>query len=93
VAPRQLMPLTLQWNPSRAHTMAVARFVRCALAADLPPGWYTQPDHLHHTEPDENPADPTPARNAIRLRSAPGELTPPNRRAITARFHSHATFG
>jgi DNA-binding transcriptional LysR family regulator len=61
VAPRQLVPFTLQWNPSRAHTMAVARFVRCALAADLPPGWYTQPDHLHHTEPDENPADPHPS--------------------------------
>jgi DNA-binding transcriptional LysR family regulator len=54
VAPRQLMPFTLQWNPNRAHTMAAARFVRCALAADLPPGWYTQPDHLHHTEPDED---------------------------------------
>jgi DNA-binding transcriptional LysR family regulator len=48
VAPRQLVPFTLQWNPSRAHTMAVARFVHCALAADLPPGWHTQPDHLHH---------------------------------------------
>src|SRR5258708_5865373 len=56
--------------------MAVPRSVHCALAADLPPGWYTQPDHLHDTEPDENPADPTPARNTIRLRSAPGELTP-----------------
>jgi DNA-binding transcriptional LysR family regulator len=58
VTPRQLVPFTLQWNPSRVHTMAVARFVHCALAADLPPGWYTQPDHLHHTEPAENPADP-----------------------------------
>jgi DNA-binding transcriptional LysR family regulator len=53
VAPRQLVPFTLQWNPSRAHTMAVARFVRCALAADLPPGWHTQPDHLRHTEPED----------------------------------------
>jgi hypothetical protein len=60
VAPRQLVPFTLQWNPSRAHTMAVARFVHCALAADLPPGWYTQPDHLHHTEPDQNPSGPPP---------------------------------
>ena len=60
VAPRQLVPFTLQWNPSRAHTMAVARFVHCALAADLPPGWHTQPDHLHHTEPDEDPDDPHP---------------------------------
>jgi DNA-binding transcriptional LysR family regulator len=49
VATRQLVPFTLQWNPSRAHTKAVARFVHCALAADLPPGWYTQPDHLHYT--------------------------------------------
>jgi DNA-binding transcriptional LysR family regulator len=62
VAPRQLVPFTLQWNPSRAHTMAAARFVRCALAADLPPGWYTQPDHLHHTEPDEDPDDPHPSQ-------------------------------
>jgi DNA-binding transcriptional LysR family regulator len=58
VAPRQLVPFTLQWNPSRAHTAAVARFVRCALAGDLPPGWHTQPDHLHHTSPDEDPRDP-----------------------------------
>jgi len=65
VAPRQLVPFTLQWNPGRAHTMAVARFVHCALAADLPPGWYTQPDHLYHTAPDENPADthPSPQRH------------------------------
>jgi DNA-binding transcriptional LysR family regulator len=53
VAPRQLVPFTLQWNPSQAHTIAAARFVRCALAADLPPGWYTQPGHLHHCEPDD----------------------------------------
>ena len=39
---------TLQWNPNRAHTMAVARFVHAALTAELPPGWHTQPDHLHH---------------------------------------------
>jgi DNA-binding transcriptional LysR family regulator len=58
VAPRQLVPFTLQWNPSRVHTMAVARFVHCALAADLPPGWHTQPDHLHHTEPNEDPDHP-----------------------------------
>ena len=56
---------TLQWNPSRAHAMAAARFVHCALAADLPAGWYTQPDHLHHTAPDEYPADthPSPQRH------------------------------
>jgi DNA-binding transcriptional LysR family regulator len=62
VAPRQLVPFTLQWNPSRVHTMAVARFVHCVLAADLPPGWHTQPDHLHHTESDEDPDDPTPGQ-------------------------------
>jgi hypothetical protein len=48
----------------------VARFVHCALAADLPAGWYTQPDHLHHTEPDQNLAGPTPARSATRPRNA-----------------------
>jgi DNA-binding transcriptional LysR family regulator len=72
VAPRQLVPFTLQWNPSRAHTIAVARFVRCALTADLPPGWHTQPDHLHHTEPNQNPRPPGPA---TRLDCVPGELT------------------
>jgi hypothetical protein len=30
--------------------MAVARFVRTALTGELPPGWRTQPDHLHHRE-------------------------------------------
>jgi len=72
VAPRQLVPFTLLWNPGRAHPMAVTRFVHCALAADLPPGWYTQPDHLHHTEPDQNPQAPTAVHNAIRPRSKPG---------------------
>ena len=48
--PAQLVPFTLQWNPSRAHTTAVARFVRAALTAELPPGWHTQPDHLRHRE-------------------------------------------
>jgi len=61
VAPRQLVPFTLHWNPSRAHTTAVARFVHAALTAELPPGWHTQPDHLRHrseslrsTAPDEH---------------------------------------
>ncbi|HEX4661383.1 MAG TPA: LysR family transcriptional regulator [Streptosporangiaceae bacterium] len=71
VAPRQLVPFTLQWNPSRAHTMAVARFVHCALAADLPPGWHTQPGHLHHTEPDQDPDGPAP-EPAPRSGSDPG---------------------
>ena len=48
--PAQLVPFTLQWNPSRAHTTAVARFVHAALTSELPPGWQTQPDHLHHRE-------------------------------------------
>ena len=47
-SPAQLVPFTLQWNPNRARTMAVARFVHAALTAELPPGWHTQPDHLHH---------------------------------------------
>ncbi len=50
VEPAQLVPFTLQWNPSRAHTTAVARFVHAALTAKLPPGWHTQPDHLNHRE-------------------------------------------
>jgi DNA-binding transcriptional LysR family regulator len=48
VEPVQLVPYTLQWHPSRAHTTAVARFVHAALTARLPPGWHTQPDHLGH---------------------------------------------
>ena len=39
VDPAQLVPFTLQWNPSRANTAAVARFVHVALTAELPPGW------------------------------------------------------
>lgn len=50
VEPARFAPFTLQWNPSRAHTTAVARFVHAALTAELPPGWRTQPSHLHHRE-------------------------------------------
>ena len=50
VDPGQLVPFTLQWNPNRALTMAVARFVQAALTAEPPVGWRTQPDHLHHRE-------------------------------------------
>jgi len=32
------------------------------LAADLPPGWHTQPDHLHHSEQDEDRDTPYPSR-------------------------------
>ena len=49
VAPEHLVPYTLQWNPDRAQTAAVARFVRLALTADVPPRWRTQPGHLRHT--------------------------------------------
>jgi len=48
--PELLVPFTLQWNPNRAYTMAVARFVHTTLTAQLPLGWRTQPDHLHHRE-------------------------------------------
>ncbi len=30
--------------------MAVARFVHATLTAELPDGWRTLPDHLHHRE-------------------------------------------
>jgi DNA-binding transcriptional LysR family regulator len=48
VTPEQLVPYTLQWNPDRARTAAVARFVRLVLTADVPPGWHSQPGHLRH---------------------------------------------
>jgi DNA-binding transcriptional LysR family regulator len=57
--PVQLVPFTLQWNPSRAHTTAVARFVHHALTADPPPGWRTQPDHPHHAGTQEDNDLPT----------------------------------
>jgi DNA-binding transcriptional LysR family regulator len=50
VEPPQLVPFTLQWTPSRAHTTAVARFVHAALTAELPDGWNTLPDHLRHRQ-------------------------------------------
>ena len=48
-SPAQLVPFVLQWNPDRAHTMAVARFVHTALTSELPPGWPTLPGHLRHS--------------------------------------------
>jgi hypothetical protein len=55
VSPGQLVPFTLQWNPNRAHSTAVAKFVHTALTAELPPGWRTQPDHLRHrTDPRQD---------------------------------------
>lgn len=50
VAPTQLVPFTLQWNPDRAQTGAIARFVHLALTASPPPGWLTQPGHLRHED-------------------------------------------
>jgi DNA-binding transcriptional LysR family regulator len=43
VDPRQHIPFTLQWKPSRASTTAVARFVQAALTADPPQGWTSLP--------------------------------------------------
>ena len=37
---------TLQWNPTRVQTPAVARFVRHALSVAPPVGWSTGPAHL-----------------------------------------------
>ena len=64
VRPAVLVPFTLQWNPDLARTTAVARFVRTALAAGLPPGWHTQPGHLRHETPGGH-------GKAIRPRSRP----------------------
>lgn len=49
--PEVLVPYTLQWNPDRAQTPAVARFVRTALTVDPPAGWSRQPGHLRHATP------------------------------------------
>jgi hypothetical protein len=46
VDPPYAVPFTLQWNPIRAHTPAVARFVAHALTVAPPPGWATGPVHL-----------------------------------------------
>jgi len=50
VSSGQLVPFTLQWNPNRTHTTAVARFVHTVLTTELPPGWRTQPGHLRHRD-------------------------------------------
>lgn len=46
VDPAHDVPFTLQWNPERAQTPAVARFVEHALTAPPPSGWKTGPAHL-----------------------------------------------
>jgi DNA-binding transcriptional LysR family regulator len=48
VDPAYAVPFTLQWNPTRAHTPAVARFVAHALTVAPPPGWANGPAHLRH---------------------------------------------
>ncbi|WP_196771561.1 LysR family transcriptional regulator [Mycobacterium colombiense] len=48
VAPTQLVPYVLQWNPDRASNDPVSRFVQVALTADVPTGWVAQPDHSHY---------------------------------------------
>jgi hypothetical protein len=49
------MPHKLQWNPERAQTAAVARFVHLALTVDVPAGWHTLPAHLRHGGPSKPP--------------------------------------
>ena len=53
VAPRQLVPFSLLWNPRNAGNAAIAPFVQTSLAADPPPGWFTQPGHSRHREVGE----------------------------------------
>lgn len=48
VEPAQVVPYTLQWNPDRAQTAAVATFVYFAVGSPVPDGWVTQPGHLWH---------------------------------------------
>ena len=50
VTPTVVLPYTLQWNPERAPTAACGRFVQLAITVDVPPGWVTQRDHLHHSQ-------------------------------------------
>lgn len=48
VEPALPVPFTVLLMPDRARSRAVGRFVHAALTADPPPGWLTQPGHLHH---------------------------------------------
>ena len=52
VEPLQLVPFTLQWDPGRAKTYAVSRFVHAARSAPLPPGWHVQPGHHSYLPSD-----------------------------------------
>jgi DNA-binding transcriptional LysR family regulator len=78
VEPFQPVPFTLQWNPDRAQTTAVTRFVHTALTADLPPGWLTQPGHLRHQagtagKPQTPIQDPWPAAETSQSPRMTGE--------------------
>lgn len=55
VRPTHYVPFTLQWAPDRVPNAAVARFVRVALEADVPPGWISYTGDARHRE---NPTDP-----------------------------------
>jgi DNA-binding transcriptional LysR family regulator len=46
VTPAYAVVFTLQWNPTRAQTPAVARFVSHALCVAPPAGWSPGPAHL-----------------------------------------------
>jgi DNA-binding transcriptional LysR family regulator len=45
VDPPYNVPFTLQWNPGRTRSPAVARFVQHALTTDPPAGWTVGSDH------------------------------------------------
>jgi hypothetical protein len=62
VAPTQVVPYTLQWNPTRAPTAAVGRFVHVALTVDVPAGWVTQPGHLRHCQAPRRTQQPAMQR-------------------------------
>jgi DNA-binding transcriptional LysR family regulator len=57
VDPPHDVPFTLQWNPGRTRSPAVARFVEHALTTGPPPGWTTGSDHRGHAPagPDQRP--------------------------------------
>ena len=71
VRPLSEVPTRISATTTAVPQIAVARFVHCALAADLPPGWHTQPDHLHHTELNQD-LDGPPPEPAPRLGCDPG---------------------
>lgn len=48
VTPPASVPYTLRWNPDRATSAAVAKFVHLALTCAPPAGWTTRAGHLEH---------------------------------------------